>query len=441
MRRLLLISPHFPPDSSAGTHRARLLAPHLDAYGWRPTVVTVDPRDYVGTLDADLERLVPATVDVRRSRAWSASTTRRLGFADLGLRAFAGLRRLALDTLAAEPHHAAFITIYPTYPALIGPSLKRRGGIPFVLDLQDPWVGSWGLEVGPGGTPDLRSRASRALAMRLEPRAAQAADAFTAVSERTLDELFTRVPDARSRPREVLPIGWDPSDWKALHALNPANGLFESSGRDRNVCYVGTLLPAGHAIVRAFLLAADRLIEQRSDLASTLALWFVGTSNQSKPDGDGLVAPLAGGLDIARSVHERTGRVPYLQALAINRDADVVLLLGTTEPHYTASKLFPALASGRPVVAVVHDASDSVPLLRDASTRGPVSIVTYGSHGPNGETVAATSAALDRALSRASHAETEPNPVLNPFTAHALAGRLAAVLDTVASGTQHECAS
>ena len=33
MRRLLMVSPHFPPDSSAGTHRVRLLAPHLPEFG------------------------------------------------------------------------------------------------------------------------------------------------------------------------------------------------------------------------------------------------------------------------------------------------------------------------------------------------------------------------------------------------------------------------
>ena len=41
-RRVLMVSPHFPPDSSAATHRVRLLAPHLAGYGWEPTVVTVD---------------------------------------------------------------------------------------------------------------------------------------------------------------------------------------------------------------------------------------------------------------------------------------------------------------------------------------------------------------------------------------------------------------
>src|SRR5439155_20636351 len=54
VRRVLMVSPHFPPDTNAATHRVRLLAPHLPARGWEPTVVAVDPRDYEGRLDPAL---------------------------------------------------------------------------------------------------------------------------------------------------------------------------------------------------------------------------------------------------------------------------------------------------------------------------------------------------------------------------------------------------
>ena len=56
----------------------------------------------------------------------------------------------ACALMTHERFDALFITIYPTYPALLGPLLKRRFGVPFVLDVQDPWVGSWGSTVGPG---------------------------------------------------------------------------------------------------------------------------------------------------------------------------------------------------------------------------------------------------------------------------------------------------
>jgi hypothetical protein len=143
MRRVLMVSPHFPPDSSAASHRVRLLAPHLDAAGWTPTVVTLDRSAYEGRLDPDLEALVPSSVRVVRAHAWSAGATRRVGLGDLGLRAFTGLRETCRALMSREQYDALFITVYPVYPALLGAGLKAAFRVPFVLDYQDPWVGAW----------------------------------------------------------------------------------------------------------------------------------------------------------------------------------------------------------------------------------------------------------------------------------------------------------
>src|ERR1700733_2551732 len=93
VRRVLMMTPHFPPDTSAGTHRVRLLAPHLPAYGWEPVVVTVDPAACEGRLDPGLLSLVAPSLRVVRSPAWSPRWTRRLGIGDLGIRAYTGLKR------------------------------------------------------------------------------------------------------------------------------------------------------------------------------------------------------------------------------------------------------------------------------------------------------------------------------------------------------------
>ena len=125
MRQVLMVSPHFPPDTSAGAHRVRLLAPHLAKFGWEPTVVAVDPRDYESRLDPGLAELVPPELRVVRSRAWPVNLTRRLGIGDLGLRAMRGLYRTCSELLARERFDVLFITIYPSYPALLGPLLKH----------------------------------------------------------------------------------------------------------------------------------------------------------------------------------------------------------------------------------------------------------------------------------------------------------------------------
>src|SRR5688500_9432640 len=179
MKRVLFISPHFPPDSSAGAHRARLIAPHLEAAGWIPTVVTVAPSSYEASMDEELAAAVPSSLDVVRVDAWPIRTTRQLRIGDLGLRALLPLRRVCAALCMRQRYDLAYITIYPTYPAVLGPWLKQRWGLRFVLDLQDPWVGSWGVRTGPGGAPDLRSRLSRALAVRLERSVVPAVDGIT----------------------------------------------------------------------------------------------------------------------------------------------------------------------------------------------------------------------------------------------------------------------
>jgi hypothetical protein len=41
------------------------------------------------------------------------------------------------------------------------------------------------------------------------------------------------------------------------------------------------------------------------------------------------------------------------------RDSTAVLLIGSSERHYTPSKVFPALVAEKPVLAVMHEASNA----------------------------------------------------------------------------------
>ena len=152
-------------------------------------MVTLASSAYEGRLDPGLEALVPPSLRVVRAAAWPAAATRRIGIGDLGLRAFTGLRHTCRALLARERFDALFITVYPVYPALLGPRLKAEFDLPFVLDYQDPWVGAWGKSVGggTGGRPDFKSRLSRRVGEWLEPLAVRGADALVAVSQATID--------------------------------------------------------------------------------------------------------------------------------------------------------------------------------------------------------------------------------------------------------------
>jgi hypothetical protein len=437
MRRVLMISPHFPPDSTAGTHRVRLLAPHLREYGWEPTVLTVDPRDYEGALDPMLAASVPADLRVVRSRALPVRVTRPLGVGDLGLRAIEGLWREASHLMGHERYDALFITIYPVYPALLGPLLKKRFRVPFVLDYQDPWVGEWGLTVGPdaGGRPDFRSRLSRFISTRLEPIALRAANGVTAVSRATYEQALRRTPGATPIVTEELPIGWDEADAAFLRAHRPSTVPVMAGGDGLvHIAYVGTLLPTGFETLRAFFGALARVRERDHALADRVRVHFFGTSNQRSSAAPLRALPVAAEFGVQDLVTEQPARLDYFAALQALEDASAVLLIGSHEPHYTPSKVFPGMLSGRPLLAMYHARSTATDLLRRFGGPPAVRLLTYDDDRPAltlVEDLAAQIAELVR------HPACDHDPVdrgvLDAVSARSLAGRLSGVFDRVAA--------
>ena len=218
MRRVLMVTPHFPPDSSAAAHRVRLLAPHLPGAGWTPTIVTVDPSAYEGRLDRDLEALVPSGLQIVRAPVWRSGMTRWVGLGDLGLRAFTGLRHACRQLLARERFDALFITIYPVYPALLGPALKAEFGVPFVLDYQDPWVNATPRKQRTEFQSSFKYRINQRLARLLEPRVIAKSAGIVSVSPQYCAEVAERYPRANARC-VVLPFAPSGEDFAAAAEL------------------------------------------------------------------------------------------------------------------------------------------------------------------------------------------------------------------------------
>ncbi len=433
MRRVLMVSPHFPPDSSAASHRVRLLAPYLEEAGWSPTVVTLERSAYEGRLDPALEGLVPPSLRVVRAPAWRAAATRRVGLGDLGLRAMSGLRRTCRALLSAERFDALFITVYPVYPALLGAGLKSTFRVPFVLDYQDPWVGAWGESVGggPDGTPDRKSRASRRLGRWLEPRAVNAADAIVAVSQGTIDGIVERIPAAARLPHSVIPLGFEAADFAALRHRPQSERRVPANDGLVHLCYVGTLLPKGITTLRLLLRGLARA--RAADASATrLRLHFFGTSNQSESTLQ-RVLPIAREYSVADVVTEVPGRIDYLDALGALVDASAILLLGSSERHYTASKLFPALLAKRPILALFHEASSVVSILRAAATEPTVRVLTYGDGDAGDQRVDDVACGLRALAAAAAYDERDVHLArVADVSARHLAHQLAVVFDRVA---------
>jgi hypothetical protein len=281
---------------------------------------------------------------------------------------------------------------------------------------------------GPGGAVDTRSEAARALYAAVERLVVTRADALTAVSAATYEDVLARVKPARRPPCATVPIGGDAADFTGLE--NVANPCFDPRDGRLHLCYVGTVLPNGVGILRTLLEAVADLREREPSLYGQLRVHFVGTSNQTFGTPDARVQPIARALGVGDAVHERPLRLAYRTALKVLSDASALLVLGSSEPHYTASKLFPALLARRPLLAICHEDSSIASLLRGAGRAPTVRVVTVPRNAlPDKAAVARELGALLRDPRYAS-ADVDQH-ALDAFSSRALAQSLGALLDTV----------
>jgi hypothetical protein len=140
-------------------------------------------------------------------------------------------------------------------------------------------------------------------------------------------------------------------------------------------------------------------------------------------------ARAAGLSDIVR---EQPARIGYAAALQTLLAASIVLVLGSTERRYTASKLAPALASGRPLLVIVHGESDIHRALQRVSPDG-IAVAAFDDRGPGPETIDCIFRHLRAWLPSPPANRVVAASDLEEFTGPTLARALAGVLNTVTS--------
>jgi Glycosyl transferase 4-like domain len=413
VRRVVIVAPSFAPVSNPPTQRVRFFARHLPTFGWQPTVLSVDPRYYEEPLDPEIDTLVPRGLDVIRTPAWPARLTRVCGIGDLGIRAYWPMRRV----LRGLRPDALLIPGPPWHTFLLGAMMRETYGTPYVLDYIDPWISSAGAD----GRWWTKAFWYRQVAIALEPRAVRGAAHITAVSDGTTDGVRAWYPWLPADRCTGIPYGIEPSDFTMLRS-HPRPQRFWSAGDSyRHLVSVGAMLPNGYEAVRALFAAMKQL-----GPSAKLRLHFVGTTYEPVPRVK-LVEPIAHemGLDC---VFEHPARVPYLDALNLLTSADGIIALGSSEAHYTASKIFPSIFARRPLLALYHEASSVCDVVR--RSRGGT-LVTYSDTDRAESRVPDIAGALTRMF------DYDPNAVrwdvFDEYTAERMTARLARILDQCVS--------
>ncbi len=430
MKRVLIVSPHFPPVNAPDMQRVRLALPYLRAYGWEPTVLAIDPSSVEGAvIESLLEETYPRDIRIVRVRGLSSKLTRWAGVGNLWWRCGRAFTRAGDELLLREKFDLIFFSTTQFRAFGLGPRWLKKFGVPYVLDYQDPWINSYYARTRtrpPGGR--IKFALSQWQARRIEPAALRHAAGIIAVSNAYGPDLAQLYPWFDARHVQLLPFGASPADFEAASKYEPPRPLVDFNDGCFHHVYTGRCGPDMSFAMLVLLRAFKLYLKSHPAEASRTRFHFIGTDYAPPPLGREWAMPIARTEGVDDFVSEHRYRVPYFEALHYLRHAHALVAVGSNDPTYAASKIFPYILARRPMLLIYHRHSLVLEFARRASVGSRFSF-----SGPGDIDRLAAEVHRDWFAGAARHHYAGFNEeAFRPFTAEATTGELAAVFHRAA---------
>jgi hypothetical protein len=253
---------------------------------------------------------------------------------------------------------------------------------------------------------------------------------ITGVSQGTTDSVIKRYGWLSNKRATEIPYGAEAGDFDYLRSNPRRQTVFDNQDGYFHISYVGACIPAMHETVRALFQAISLGLHDSPALFSRIRLHFIGTSYAANGNAPRDVQRLAREANIGELVDEQPARVSYLESLQVMLDSQVLLLLGSNEKHYTASKAFACILARRPLLAIFHEASSVIDIMQQTQAG---ELVTYSDKEGPGLKVGNIKLALERVL-RNENSVSQPNmDALQQYSTSAMSARLADCLNSITS--------
>jgi glycosyltransferase involved in cell wall biosynthesis len=355
-KRALLIAFHFPPQAaSSGIQRTLSFAKHLGKYGWEPMVLSAHPRAYSVKNPSQLASVPPELV-VRRVFALDAK--HHLGIKGRYPGWVALPDRWTSWWLGAVPAGLSLVrryrpeVIWSTFPIatahLIGLTLQRLTGLPWVADFRDPMI-----------QPAYPSaRLQRALYAWIEKRTIERCTYAVFTTHSALNSYRERFPHLPASKFTVIENGYDEDGFDPGAAA--AGGAARADGARRvTLVHSGVLYQNGRD-PSAFLAAIARLKTAGRVSAATLRVILRAPGDVKEIAG----LALRHGVD---DIVESAPSIPYREALREMLGADGLLVFqGTPFNAQIPAKIYEYFRARKPVMGLVDPGGETARVLRAA---------------------------------------------------------------------------
>lgn len=364
LKKLLIISPYFPPYNTPDMQRMRMSLPYYEAAGWEAEVVTVKHPDNDTGKDPLLSKSIPAHIKVHYISCLSKEKTAKFGLGSIALRSYFSYQRKVNELLKNGHYDLIFFTTTQFPLCTLGAYWKRKFNTPYVIDMQDPWHSDYYKDKPKAQRPK-KYWFSYYLNKYLEPKAMKKVDGLISVSEKYINDLQTRYSQIKHIPTAVITFGYSDVDLQLSQTLatqHPQNDQLL-------LAYVGVL---GQMMEKSLTLFFDA-INQIADFKEKYQLSFKGTSYASVDRATPTALPIAKQKGIS-NITEDTQRLGIFELLNYLANADGLLIFGTDEAGYTSSKLYPYLQSGKPILGIFHPQSNAIQILSSLTNAQVISL-------------------------------------------------------------------
>jgi len=342
MKKVLFIAYHFPPLAGGGTFRSLKLVKYLPQFGWLPTVVTTNTRNY-WAYDESLLNEVPKEVKIIRTCEFDPFYLHillsKIGLGKLyqkikdlflipdekiGWIPFA--YRMAKKELKKQKYDLIFSTSPTPCAHIIALKLKKRFGIPWICDIRDYWTTHF--------TYPYKKTHREQLENHIEQTFFKFADHITTVSQGVKKDFSSTRPPS---PISVITNGFDTE-----------NNLSIKKSLKFRILYTGSFY--GHYNPKIFLQALKQSIQRDVSLQKTIDLLFIGNYPQEITE---LYQTYKAHFSINWTGFKSPGELEQ-EFLSAN----ILLLILPSEEHYQAylpAKLFTYMAKQIPIFAIIPE--------------------------------------------------------------------------------------
>ena len=345
-------------------HRVRQSLPYFKQLGWEPVVITVEEACAEAySKDELLLHTIPDDIEVHKVKALSVKYTKKIGLGSLAMRAYWHIKKKGNELLKKNKFDLVYFSTTAFHVMALGPGWKRKFNVPFVLDIQDPWRNDFYLNKPAAERPP-KFIVAYNIDKYLEARTIPFADGIISVSKAYCDTFLQRYSSVQPSQCRVITFGAAEKDIEVMKTfVHSVVGI--SFNPDKiNAVYIGRgghdMAFAAEIIFKAF----SKGLARDSKIFSTIHFWFIGTSYAPNGTGRQTIYPIAVKNKVAEYVTEITNRLPYFESLFLLDKAQLIIVPGSTDASYTASKIYPYLLLNKKLLAVFNRHSSVVNMLQ-----------------------------------------------------------------------------